>query len=59
MMRHAVRPADLDETHWPAFAAMQRDPEVMADLGGPFSESASRSKFERYSEAWKRHGISR
>ncbi len=38
---------------------MQRDPDVMADIGGPFDESASREKFERYSDAWKVNGISR
>ncbi|WP_159758825.1 GNAT family N-acetyltransferase [Sphingomonas sp. 8AM] len=47
------------EAHWQGFAAMQRDPDVMADLGGPFDESASRDKFERYSDAWKANGIPR
>lgn len=47
------------ETHWKGFAEMQFDPEVMADLGGPFSEDASRDKFERYRDAWEKDGISR
>jgi RimJ/RimL family protein N-acetyltransferase len=47
------------EAHWQGFATMQRDPDVMADLGGPFDEDASREKFERYSVAWKDNGISR
>ena len=47
------------EAHWQGFATMQRDPNVMADLGGPFDETASREKFERYSNAWKVNGISR
>lgn len=38
---------------------MQLDPEVMADLGGPFSEGASREKFDRYRDAWGRDAISR
>lgn len=38
---------------------MHRDPEVMADLGGPFDEAASRLKFERYGDAWTAHRISR
>jgi RimJ/RimL family protein N-acetyltransferase len=38
---------------------MQRDPDVMADLGGPSDENVSREKFERYSDAWKVNGISR
>ena len=47
------------EKHWPAFAEMQRDPKVMADLGGPFDDDASRRKFERYRDAWEISGISR
>lgn len=47
------------DAHWLGFAMMQRDPDVMADLGGPFDENASREKFECYSDAWKANGISR
>ncbi|MFT3977745.1 MAG: GNAT family N-acetyltransferase [Sphingomonas bacterium] len=47
------------ENHWEGFAEMQGDPVVMADLGGPFTESASREKFERYRRAWDDDGISR
>jgi hypothetical protein len=41
------------------FADMQSDPEVMADLGGPFDRADSYSKFDRYCGAWKSEGISR
>lgn len=41
------------------FADMQNDPEVMADLGGPFSRAESSKKFDRYCDAWKSDGISR
>lgn len=47
------------EKHWNGFADMQCDPQVMADLGGPFDESASREKFERYRDVWEDNGISR
>ena len=38
---------------------MQSDPDVMADLGGPFDRMASREKFDRYRDAWNAFGISR
>ncbi|MCU6454013.1 GNAT family N-acetyltransferase [Sphingomonas sp. A2-49] len=38
---------------------MHRDPEVMADLGGPFADAAIREKFDRYRDAWSIDGISR
>lgn len=38
---------------------MQSDPEVMADLGGPFERTDSNMKFDRYRDAWKSEGISR
>lgn len=41
------------------FAEMQSNPDVMADLGGPFDRVASDSKFDRYCDAWEKHGISR
>ena len=41
------------------FADMQSDPEVMADLGGPFSRLDSDKKFDRYRDAWMADGISR
>lgn len=47
------------ERHWDGFAEMQSDPDVMADLGGPFEKFASREKFDRYREAWEVDGISR
>lgn len=41
------------------FVDMHSDPEVMADLGGPFSCNKSDKKFDRYRDAWKSEGISR
>ena len=42
-----------------AFAEMQSDPVVMADLGGPFDRAASDAKFDRYRNGWTIDGISR
>jgi RimJ/RimL family protein N-acetyltransferase len=50
---------EWSEIHRLAFAEMQRDPEVMADLGGPFDDSASNEKFDRYRDALVNDGISR
>lgn len=47
------------EEHWDGFAAMQSDPDVMADLGGPFDKTSSKEKFDRYRNAWEINGISR
>jgi RimJ/RimL family protein N-acetyltransferase len=47
------------EAHREPFADMQSDPEVMADLGGPFDRPDSYLKFDRYCGAWKSEGISR
>jgi RimJ/RimL family protein N-acetyltransferase len=47
------------EAHRKPFADMQSDPEVMADLGGPFDRADSYAKFDRYYHAWKSEGISR
>lgn len=47
------------EAYREPFAEMQRDPEVMADLGGPFSRAESDEKFNRYRDAWMSDGISR
>ena len=41
------------------FVEMQSNPDVMADLGGPFDRVASDSKFDRYCDAWETNGISR
>ena len=49
----------LSDTHRDAFAAMQSDAEVMADLGGPADRTACDEKFDRYCEAWANLGISR
>jgi RimJ/RimL family protein N-acetyltransferase len=51
-------------SHWSeayrdAFAEMQSDSEVMADLGGPFDRAASDAKFDRYRDAWTLDGVSR
>ena len=47
------------EVYRDAFAAMQSDPMVMTDLGGPFDRGASDDKFDRYRDAWDRDGVSR
>lgn len=48
------RPADRD-----AFAALNADPAVMQDLGGPLNRRASDAKLERYRITFERHGFSR
>ena len=47
------------ETDRPAFAALNADPEVAADLGGPLSRAASDAKLDRYRSTFERHGFSR
>jgi len=42
-----------------AFAALHADPEVMWDMGGPFSREKSDAKFDRYSDAFARCGYCR
>ncbi len=59
-----IRTTRLLLRHWsaddgPAFAELHADPEVMADLGGPFDRVASGRKFDRYRAAYEEHGISR
>ncbi len=41
------------------FSAMNADPEVVADLGGPINARASDAKFDRYCAHWERHGFGR
>lgn len=41
------------------FAALNADPEVMKDLGGPMSRSASNAKLARYRATFEQHGFSR
>ena len=48
-----------DDRHREAFATMHANPEVMADYGGPISQSASSEKFERYIAAQREYGVSR
>lgn len=55
--RLLLRPWRADDG--PAFAELHADPEVMADLGGPFDRAASDGKLERYRAAYLEHGISR
>jgi RimJ/RimL family protein N-acetyltransferase len=47
------------EADRPALAALNADPEVAADLGGPLSRAASDAKLDRYRAAFARHGFSR
>ncbi len=42
-----------------AFAAMNADDEVMADMGGPISRAESDSKLDRYAAAFESHGYGR
>lgn len=42
-----------------AFAAMNADPIVMADLGGPISRELSDAKLDRYSAAFADHDFGR
>lgn len=54
LLLRALREDDID---W--FAALHADVEVMADLGGPFTRTASEAKLDRYQDALRKHGISR
>jgi RimJ/RimL family protein N-acetyltransferase len=55
--RLTLRPwRDADQ---PAFAALNADPEVAADLGGPLSRAASDAKFDRYRATFISHGFAR
>lgn len=47
------------ETDRDAFAALNANPEVMWDLGGPFVRADSDAKFDRYIATFRRHGFSR
>lgn len=47
---------DADRT---ALAALNADPEVAFDLGGPLDQRQSDTKFDRYRAAFLQHGISR
>jgi RimJ/RimL family protein N-acetyltransferase len=42
-----------------AFAALNADPEVTWDLGGPLDRARSDAKFDRYVAAFARHGFCR
>ena len=41
------------------FAALNADPEVMRDLGGPMNRRASDAKLDRYRASFEQHGFSR
>ncbi|HEY2874478.1 MAG TPA: GNAT family N-acetyltransferase [Reyranella sp.] len=42
-----------------AFAALNADPEVMQDLGGPMTRRASDAKLDRYRASFEQYGFSR
>jgi RimJ/RimL family protein N-acetyltransferase len=42
-----------------SFAELNSDPEVMADLGGPYDRAKSDAKFEKYLSAYESLGFSR
>jgi RimJ/RimL family protein N-acetyltransferase len=59
-----LRTARLTLRHWreadrPAFAALNADPQVSWDLGGPLSRAHSDAKFDRYLATWQAHGHGR
>jgi len=59
-----IRTARLTLRPWreadrPDFAALNADPEVAADLGGPLPRAASDAKFDRYRATFARYGFSR
>lgn len=41
------------------FAALNADPEITPDLGGPLDRAASDAKFDRYVAAFEQHGFCR
>lgn len=43
----------------PAFAALNADPEVMRDLGGPISRASSDAKLDRYAAVFDSRGFGR
>lgn len=47
------------DTDGDAFAALNADPEVMEDLGGPLARAESDAKFARYVTAFEQHGFCR
>lgn len=54
-----LRLVPWEERHRADFHALHDDPQVTADLGGPFSIGASDAKFSRYLAAEKENEISR
>lgn len=42
-----------------AFAALNADPEVMADLGGPYDRARSDAKLARYRQTYAKYGYAR
>lgn len=48
-----------DERDRAPFAAMNSDPDVMHDLGGPIARAASDDKFDRFAAGFARDGVSR
>ncbi len=54
----------LQLRHWrhddrSAFAAMNADPEVMRDQGGPIDRATSDLKLDRYASAFRERGLGR
>ncbi|MCW5734010.1 MAG: GNAT family N-acetyltransferase [Enhydrobacter sp.] len=47
------------ETDRDAFAALNADPDVARDLGGPLDRPESDAKFDRYVSAFRQHGFCR
>lgn len=59
LVTERLRLRPWQESDAEAFAAMNADPEVMADLGGPLSRRGSDRKLERFSGAYETVGYCR
>jgi RimJ/RimL family protein N-acetyltransferase len=54
-----LRLRSWQDAHREAFAAMNGEPDVMQDLGGPIGRAESDTKLDRYVAAFDRHGFCR
>ncbi|MEL7113087.1 MAG: GNAT family N-acetyltransferase [Pseudomonadota bacterium] len=59
MITPRLRLRSWDRDDCAAFAALNADPEVMADLGGPLDRTASDKKLNRYRQAYLDRGYGR
>ena len=54
-----LRLLPFDQSHREGFTTMNTDPEVMADLGGPFAGEKSDAKLARYAATFEDRGFGR